>query len=164
MRSPAVVSGLRFVKAPAAVPELVPPFAIGRIPTTPVVKESPVPFVKTTLDGVPNAGVIKVGLVASTTVDPVPVVVAALRGVALSVNAGVVRVELRVNAGVVPPDEEPANPLADAIEIAVTPGVTVAQAGSPATTVKTCPVVPIASRAAVPALTSYSKSPMVDIG
>ena len=55
-----------------------PPLAIGSKPDTPVVRGSPVAFVKTADDGVPNAGVTKVGLVPKTTVLPVPVVVAAI--------------------------------------------------------------------------------------
>jgi hypothetical protein len=51
----------------------VPPLAIGRVPVTPVVKGRPVPFVRTTAEGVPSAGVTKVGDEASTTA-PLPVV------------------------------------------------------------------------------------------
>jgi hypothetical protein len=47
-------------------------FAIGRTPVTPVVKGKPVALVSTRDDGVPKAGVTKVGLVAKTAA-PVPV-------------------------------------------------------------------------------------------
>ena len=50
----------------------VPPFAIGSVPVTPVVKGKPVPFVSVTEVGVPNIGVTNVGLVDNTT-EPVPV-------------------------------------------------------------------------------------------
>ena len=50
----------------------VPPFAIGNVPVTPVVKGKPVPFVSVTEVGVPNIGVTNVGLVDNTT-EPVPV-------------------------------------------------------------------------------------------
>jgi len=50
----------------------VPPFAIGSVPVTPVVKGKPVAFVSVTDVGVPKIGVTKVGLVDSTTLpDPV---------------------------------------------------------------------------------------------
>jgi hypothetical protein len=52
---------------------LVPPFAIGSAPVTPVVSGRPVTFVITPDAGVPRAGVTKVGLVAETK-PPVPVV------------------------------------------------------------------------------------------
>ena len=52
----------------------VPPFAIGSVPVTPVVKGKPVALVNTIAVGVPKAGVISVGLVDKTT-DPVPVLV-----------------------------------------------------------------------------------------
>lgn len=71
-----------------AVP--VPPFATGRIPVTPVVKGSPVTFVRTPLAGVPKAGVTRVGLVANTAA-PVPVssVIAAARLALLGVPRNV---------------------------------------------------------------------------
>jgi hypothetical protein len=50
----------------------VPPFATGSIPVTPVVRGSAVALVKVAELGIPNAGVIKVGLVFKTTL-PVPV-------------------------------------------------------------------------------------------
>ena len=50
----------------------VPPFAIGSVPVTPVVKGKPVPFVSVTDVGVPKIGVTNVGLVDKTTL-PEPV-------------------------------------------------------------------------------------------
>ena len=50
----------------------VPPFAIGSVPVTPVVKGKPVAFVKVADVGVPKIGVVNVGLVDNTTL-PVPV-------------------------------------------------------------------------------------------
>jgi len=54
-----------------AVP-FVPPFAIGSVPVTPLVKGKPVALVNTSAVGVPKAGVTKVGLVDNT-FEPVPV-------------------------------------------------------------------------------------------
>ena len=59
---------------PVLVVVPVPPLATGSVPVTPVVSESPVAFVNTTEEGVPNAGVTNVGLVLKTTL-PVPVLV-----------------------------------------------------------------------------------------
>ena len=50
---------------------LVPPFAIGKTPVTPVVNGSPVAFVNVTEVGVPRIGVTKVGLVVNAT-EPDP--------------------------------------------------------------------------------------------
>ena len=50
----------------------VPPFAIGSVPVTPVVKGKPVPLVRVTDWGVPNIGVTNVGLV-DRTLFPEPV-------------------------------------------------------------------------------------------
>ena len=50
----------------------VPPFATGSVPVTPVVKGRPVRLVATPDDGVPKAGVTKVGEVAKT-LAPLPV-------------------------------------------------------------------------------------------
>lgn len=50
----------------------VPPLATGREPTTPVVNGKPVALVSTAAEGVPSAGVTRVGDVLSTT-EPVPV-------------------------------------------------------------------------------------------
>ena len=47
-------------KASPAVVEPVPPFAIGKVPVTPVVKGKPVAFVKTPEAGVPKAGAVNV--------------------------------------------------------------------------------------------------------
>jgi hypothetical protein len=52
----------------------VPPLAVGSVPVTPVVKGRPVQLVKVPDDGVPNTGVVNVGLDARTTA-PVPVAV-----------------------------------------------------------------------------------------
>jgi hypothetical protein len=52
----------------------VPPLAVGSVPVTPVVNGKPVALVRTAEDGVPNAGVTRVGLFALTT-EPVPVAV-----------------------------------------------------------------------------------------
>ena len=61
-------------KAPLAgvVVSPVPPFAIGRVPVTPVLSGKPVALVNVALVGVPRIGVTKVGLVANTA-EPVPV-------------------------------------------------------------------------------------------
>jgi hypothetical protein len=60
--------------APFVVNELklVPPFAVGRTPVTPVVSGNPVPLVSVIADGVPRFGVVNAGLLERTT-DPVPV-------------------------------------------------------------------------------------------
>jgi hypothetical protein len=50
----------------------VPPFAVGKVPVTPVVNGKPVKLVATPDVGVPNTGVTKVGEVAKTA-EPVPV-------------------------------------------------------------------------------------------
>jgi hypothetical protein len=63
----------RLDKAVDAVVAPVPPFAIARVPVTPVVKGRPVAFVNVAAEGVPKLGVVNVGLVARTT-DPEPVV------------------------------------------------------------------------------------------
>jgi hypothetical protein len=61
-------------KAPLVGVEVkpVPPFAIGKVPVTPVLNGKPVALVKTPLAGVPKAGVTRVGDVFKTT-DPDPV-------------------------------------------------------------------------------------------
>lgn len=64
-------------RAPLAgvVVKPVPPLAIPRVPVMPVLRGRPVAFVSVAEDGVPNAGVTSVGLVAKTTApDPVDVV------------------------------------------------------------------------------------------
>lgn len=55
------------VSAAAAVVAPVPPFVIAKTPVTPVVKGKPVAFVNIAAEGVPKAGVTKVGEVALTT-------------------------------------------------------------------------------------------------
>ena len=92
----------------------------------------------------PNVGVVKLGDVANTT-EPDPVVVAADIAVPLPDNIPVIVVD-KVNAGVAPPLDEPANPLADTTDTAVTvPVVGVDHCGAvaPEFTVNTCPAVPI---------------------
>lgn len=80
-------------------------------PVTPVEIGRPVPFVRTTAEGVPSAGVVSVGEVASTTL-PLPVVVAALMAVPLPDRMPVM-VVVRVIAGVlVAVATVPAKPLA----------------------------------------------------
>jgi hypothetical protein len=64
---------------------------------------------------------VKVGPADRTTVLPVPVVVPAIRAVPLAATTGVVSVVEIVNIGVDPPLDVPANPLEEAMEIAVTP-------------------------------------------
>jgi hypothetical protein len=59
---------------PVLVVTPVPPFKTGKVPVTPVVKGSPVALVSTAAEGVPRAGVVKVGLELNTTL-PVPVLV-----------------------------------------------------------------------------------------
>jgi hypothetical protein len=60
---------------PVDVVTPVPPFATGRVPVTPVVKGSPVAFVKVAAEGVPRLGVVRAGDVERTTLpDPVDVV------------------------------------------------------------------------------------------
>ena len=78
VRTVDVALGNVYVLAVVAGPDtvknalLVPPFATGRMPVTPVVSGNPVRFVATPLVGVPSAGVTSVGEVAKTTA-PVPV-------------------------------------------------------------------------------------------
>jgi hypothetical protein len=71
MALPSVVPP-KLVNAWVAVVAFVPPFSMGKVPVTPVVKGNPVAFVKVPDDGVPRAGVTRVGLVDKTTA-PVPV-------------------------------------------------------------------------------------------
>jgi hypothetical protein len=61
---------VKFANVVEVVP--VPPFAIGKVPVTPVVSGSPVQLVKVPEEGVPRTGVVRVGLVDKTTL-PVPV-------------------------------------------------------------------------------------------
>ena len=91
---PPTVVPPRFVMAPAAVVAPVPPLATGRDPVTPVVRGSPVAFVKTPEAGVPKAGVISTGLVnvllasvsVPANVDKIPVVGKVTDVVAVDVN------------------------------------------------------------------------------
>src|SRR5208282_3135216 len=64
------------IDAPASVVAPVPPLPVSRVPVTPVLSGSPVAFVRVIAVGTPSAGVVRVGDVDSTTVVPVPVVVA----------------------------------------------------------------------------------------
>jgi len=60
---------------PVEVVTPVPPLATGSVPVTPVVRGKPVAFVKMPLDGVPSAGVTRVGEVLKTVLpEPVEVV------------------------------------------------------------------------------------------
>lgn len=97
------------VATPAARPET--PVEIGR----------PVQLVNTPAEGVPMFGVTSVADVASTTVLPEPVVVAAEIAVPLPANAGAVIDVVRVMAGVlVEFATEPAKPLAVTTETSET--------------------------------------------
>ena len=83
----------------------VPPFAIGKVPVTPVVKGKPVALVKTIAVGVPNAGVTSVGEVANTKAPlPVSSVTAAAKfalvGVAKKVATPVPKPVIEPTAGV----------------------------------------------------------------
>lgn len=102
-----------------AVVTPIPPLPTGSVPVTPVVKGRLVAFVKTAADGVPNAGVVRVGLVAKTTF-PEPVVVAAEIAVPSPFRIPVTLVE-RVIAGVdVAVATVPAKPFADTTDTEVT--------------------------------------------
>jgi len=98
---------------------LVPPLAKGNIPVTPVVRGRPVPLVSTTAEGVPSAGVIRVGLVFKTTL-PVPVVVAAEIAVPLPCSIPVMVVDKVIAGVVVGFATVPARPLADTTDTVVT--------------------------------------------
>jgi hypothetical protein len=50
----------------------IPPFVTGSVPVTPVVSGKPVAFVSVADEGMPSAGVTKVGLLANTSA-PLPV-------------------------------------------------------------------------------------------
>lgn len=57
---------------PVDVETPLPPFVTGKIPVTPVVNGKPIQLVNVPEDGVPNAGVTNVGLIANTNApDPV---------------------------------------------------------------------------------------------
>ena len=82
-------------------------------PLTPVEIGRPVAFVSVPLAGVPRMGAISVGPLFNTTVEPVPVVVAALIAVPLPAKTGELTDVVRVIAGVlVAVATVPANPLA----------------------------------------------------
>ena len=70
-------------------------------PETPVLIGSPVQLVSVPLDGVPSAGVTSVGELLKTTVEPEPVVVAALIAVPLPASTGLLIEVVSVIAGVV---------------------------------------------------------------
>lgn len=112
----------------------------------------PVMFVPTKAEGVPRAGVTRVGLVASTTA-PEPVVVAAEIAVPLPCRMPVMVVESVMAGVVVAVATVPASPLADTTETEVTvPEVAgEAQAGEPATIVRTCVFEPFARELSRPA-------------
>ena len=83
----------------------VPPFAIGKVPVTPVVKGNPVALVNVPLEGVPRAGVTNVGDVANTKAPlPVSSVTAAAKfalvGVAKKVATPVPKPVIEPTAGV----------------------------------------------------------------
>jgi hypothetical protein len=83
----------------------VPPFAIGSVPVTPVVKGKPVALVSTPEAGVPRAGVTSVGELANTNApEPVSSVTAAARfaddGVARNVATPVPKPVIDPRAGV----------------------------------------------------------------
>ena len=88
--TPFAVNDVRFV----------PPFATGSVPVTPVVKGNPVALVKTIADGVPNAGVTNVGLVANTTA-PDPVVLANIVVVTVPVSPVVTNVPVTAGTAIV---------------------------------------------------------------
>ena len=71
-----VIAPAKVFIAACAVVALVPPFAIGNVPVTPVVNGKPVALLNTADDGVPSAGVTNVGLLDKTRF-PVPVEVVA---------------------------------------------------------------------------------------
>ena len=82
-------------------------------PLTPVEIGRPVAFVSVPLAGVPRTGAISVGPLFSTTVEPVPVVVAALMAKPLPASTGLFMLVVRVIAGVdVAVATVPAKPLA----------------------------------------------------
>jgi hypothetical protein len=110
----------------------VPPFAIGKVPVTPVVKGKPVVLVNTPDAGVPSAGVISVGLVSKTTL-PDPVVVAALIAVPLPFKTPVIDVVSVIAGVVVEVATVPVKPLAETTDTEVTVPVppTDVQTGAP---------------------------------
>ena len=69
-QAPVIVMLAPATRPGVAVP--VPPLATGRIPVVPVARGRPVALARLTLDGVPSAGLTRVGLFANTSA-PVPV-------------------------------------------------------------------------------------------
>ncbi len=131
MISPEAVIGDRASNAAALVVAPVPPFAIGKVPVTPVVKGKPVAFVNTPDAGVPKAGAVKVGEVKVLFVKvSVPAKVAKVPDAA----GRVIAVPVPATAGaemVAVPDVDPAN----ATEVAeATPKVGVTNVGEVANT------------------------------
>ena len=117
---------------PVEVVTPVPPLATGSVPVTPVVKGKPVVLVNTPDAGVPNAGVIRAGLVAKTT-SPDPVVVAALIAVPLPFKTPVIVVVSVISGVVVELATVPVKPLAETTDTEVTVPVppTDVQTGAP---------------------------------
>jgi len=105
-----------------ALPTLVTsPVRLAFVVTVPAVKPAAVPvmFVPTKAEGVPRAGVTRVGLVARTT-EPEPVVLAAEMAVPLPCRMPVTVVESVIAGVLVAVATVPANPLADTTETLVT--------------------------------------------
>ena len=143
MISPEAVIGDNASKAAALVVAPVPPFAIGKVPVTPVVNGKPVAFVNTPDAGVPNAGAVKVGEVKVLFVKvSVPANVAKVPDA-----AGKVMAVVPATAGaemVAVPDVEPAK----ATEVAeATPKVGVTKVGEVANTNAPEPVSPVTAAA-----------------
>ena len=144
MISPAAVIGDNASKAADLVVAPVPPFAIGKVPVTPVVNGKPVAFVNTPDAGVPNAGAVKVGEVKVLFVKvSVPANVAKVPDAAGKVMA--IPVPATAGAEIVAvPDVEPAN----ANEVAeATPKVGVTKVGEVAKTKAPEPVSPVTAAA-----------------
>lgn len=93
--------------------------AAAKVPVTPVDKGRPVPLARTMAVGVPRAGVISVGEVASTTA-PLPVVVAALIAVPLPDRIPVIVVESVIAGVEVAVATVPAKPFALTTDTVVT--------------------------------------------
>ncbi len=131
MISPEAVIGERASNAAALVVAPVPPFAIGKVPVTPVVNGKPVALVKVNDVGVPKFGVVKIGDVKVLFVKvSVPARVAEVAEAA----GKVIAVPVPATAGaeiVAVPDVDPAN----ATEVAeATPKVGVTNVGEVANT------------------------------
>ena len=87
-------------------------------PETPVLIGSPVALVSVPLAGVPKIGAMSVGPLFSTTVEPLPVVVAALIAVPFPARTGLFIVVESVSSGLLgSPSLVPASPFALAIEM-----------------------------------------------